>query len=147
MILGYGWSSQGNRSIKFFCLVVLSIATIGCGSSGPATGEVTGKVTIDGQPIEGASIEFIPADGRPSTGVTDASGAYELMFTNDAKGALLGSHQVRITTARAGDGGEGVGPTLEARDELLPAKYHDESELTAEVVAGKNTFDFDLQTK
>jgi len=131
------------------CLLVAAcFVTVGCGGSNlPPTGTVTGTVAVDGQPIEGASVEFIPTSGRPSVGLTDATGKYELLITNDEKGALVGSHKVRITTLINPVTSEGDGPTVEGRKEMLPAKYHDESELTAEVAGGSNTIDFDLTTK
>jgi len=129
-------------------LAALGIVTMGCGNSGlPPLGTVHGTVTVAGQPIEGAAIEFTPANGRPSVGETDAAGNYNLMFTYDADGALVGKHTVRITTARAGVMSEGDGPSVEAREEMLPAKYNEASELTVDVVAGDNTFDFDLEGK
>ncbi|QDS86547.1 hypothetical protein EC9_07130 [Rosistilla ulvae] len=129
-------------------LAMLTLATFGCGPSGlPPLGTVHGTVTIDGQPVEGASIEFTPENGRPSVGETDADGNYNMMFTYDADGALVGEHTVRITTARQGVISEGDGPSIEARPERLPAKYNEASELTVDVVAGDNTFDFDLEGK
>ncbi|QDV67504.1 hypothetical protein Poly24_12040 [Rosistilla carotiformis] len=129
-------------------LAMLILATFGCGPSGlPPLGTVHGTVTIDGQPVEGASIEFIPENGRPSVGETDTSGNYNMMFTYDADGALVGKHTVRITTAREGVVSEGDGPSIEARPELLPAKYNEASELQVDVAAGDNTFDFDLEGK
>lgn len=129
-------------------LAMLVPVTLGCGPSGlPPLGTVHGTVTIDGQPVEGASIEFTPESGRPSVGETDASGNYHMMFTYDADGALVGKHTVRITTARQGVVSEGEGPSIEARPELLPVKYNEASELTADVAAGDNTIDFDLEGK
>ncbi|MEZ6088624.1 MAG: hypothetical protein R3C05_11470 [Pirellulaceae bacterium] len=92
-------------------------------------------------------MEFIPDSGRPSIGVTDASGEYSLQFTNDASGALLGAHKVRITTARDGFSSEGDAPSVEARKELLPPNYHDNTQLKAEVASGDNTVNFELQSK
>src|SRR5437868_4602721 len=57
-------------------LLVAALAVAGCG--GAKTGEVTGTVTVDGQPPPtGSSITFIPADGRsPSAGATIEAGKY-----------------------------------------------------------------------
>lgn len=129
-------------------LAMLGLVSMGCGNSGlPPVGTVHGTVTVDGQPIDGANVEFTPDSGRPSVGFTDASGNYSMQFTYDADGALVGKHTVRITTARAAVISEGDEPSVEARAELLPAKYHEASELTADVASGDNTIDFDLQTK
>ncbi|MCG6156417.1 carboxypeptidase-like regulatory domain-containing protein [Rubinisphaera margarita] len=108
---------------------------------------VSGTVTLDGQPLEGATVTFIPAEGRSSTGVTDASGNYTLKYSADRDGAVPGQHQVTITTERALSGGEGDQPLVEAREELLPPKYHSETELTADVSSGSDTENFDLKTE
>jgi hypothetical protein len=109
----------------------------GCGSA-QGLQRVTGKVTLDGKPLEGAAVEFQPTaqGGSPSYGVTDAGGAFKLMFTIDKEGAMLGDHTVRISKT------EGAKAT-----ETLPAKYNMKSTLTATVTAGSNTFDFPLSSE
>ncbi len=120
---------------------------VGCGESNSVPlGQVQGTITVDGQPLDGAEITFEPANGRPSVGMTDDAGHYFLEYTMEKRGAVLGSHVVRIRGARNASGGEGDGPQVAARKENLPAKYHTASELTAEVNKGKNVIDFDLVT-
>lgn len=55
----------------------------GCsGGGGPPSGTVTGKVTIDGQPVTGGSIRFHPTatdtKSKPSGGVIGADGSYSV---------------------------------------------------------------------
>ncbi|WP_238388836.1 carboxypeptidase-like regulatory domain-containing protein [Roseimaritima ulvae] len=107
---------------------------------------MSGTVTVDGSPIEGAVVTFQPTGGRPSVGTTDASGQYTLRYSASIDGALIGAHKVVITTERATSGGEGSEPLVEGRKEILPAKYNEATELTAQVEAGSNTIDFDLQS-
>lgn len=57
-------------------------------------------------------------------------------------GALIGSHHVEIRTG--GEGYDKDGNFFETK-ERLPAKYHAETKLTAEVVAGPNEINFDLK--
>lgn len=132
-----------------FCLplcVVSIFSLAGCGGADlPELGEVTGTVTLNGQPVEGALVEFIPDSGRPSSGVTDAEGVYTLTYTAEASGAVTGTHTVNITTARAQQGGEGDEPLVEARPETIPQAYNDETTLSVEVEAGSNTHDFVLE--
>jgi hypothetical protein len=61
---------------------------------------------------------------------------YELAFLRDIAGANLGIHTVRITTATEDHRGK----------ELLPARYHRHTELTASVVSGDNKLDFPLRS-
>ncbi len=121
---------------------VLMIGLSGCGSDGLVG--VTGTVTLDGEPLENAFVEFTPQveGGSMSYGRTDSNGKYDMMFSLNAKGAMPGKNIVRITTADVGD--EGAANTKER----VPAIYNEESELTADVVDGKsNSFDFDLKTE
>lgn len=108
-------------------------------------GTVTGEITLNGEPLTDATVEFLPLEGRPSSGQTDEAGRYSLSYNDTVKGAVIGSHLVRITTARERSGGEGDQPLIEARPEIVPAKYNDQSELSAEVKRGANTFNFQLE--
>jgi len=131
-----------------FCGAAMFLALgllAGCGGQdGPPRGTVSGKVTLDGQPLAGATVTFYPEGGRPSVGITDESGNYELAYTADKSGAAVGKHTVRITTAQIS--GEGVSP--DKMKEKLPAKYNDQSELTVEVASGSNqNVNFDLTSK
>ncbi|AMV20785.1 hypothetical protein [Planctomyces sp. SH-PL14] len=126
--------------------VVVAGMAAGCGSAGPEIVPVSGIIKLDGQPLDQATILFVPEKGRTAVGLTDASGTYRLQFTEDRWGALPGAHKVMITTERAQSGGEGS-PVVPGRKELLPKKYHAATELTAEVAADKKSIDFDLTSK
>jgi hypothetical protein len=124
-------------------LLVLSCLTLpGCGSGGKLA-TVRGKVTLNGQPLQGALVEFQPTDpgGSPSSGMTDADGRYELMYTFDKSGAAPGEHVASIRTGgtRVDDSGREV----ECR-ECVPTKYNSQTELRRTVEPGRNVLDFDL---
>jgi hypothetical protein len=107
---------------------------------------VTGRVTLDGQPLENAFVEFVPSGetGSTSSGRTNAAGEYELMSTRDTSGAYLGPHRVRITTRE-------VTVDQQQREvwlpEKVPARYNSQTELKRDVQSGENRFDFDLQSE
>ena len=85
--------------IGLVCMVAL-VVSVGCsGATGPKTEPVSGAVTLDGQPLAGATVVFSPSggEGKAASGVTDASGNYKLTTTNAGDGAVLGSYQVAIT--------------------------------------------------
>lgn len=84
---------------------LLLIISAGCGSSGPALYNVSGTVTYEGKPVEGASILFTPQQGRPSMGATDASGKYTIS-TNGKPGVGAGTYTVTITKQGGASGGE-----------------------------------------
>ncbi len=121
----------------------------GCGPSGPEVGKVSGVVTLDGKPLPEAFVFFRHADGgRISEALSDESGKYTLNFSSDASGAMVGPNTVRISTfveAVREDSGAIVKGTN--KKELVPKRYNKESELTAEVKSGSNTFSFDLKSK
>ncbi|HWL10819.1 MAG TPA: hypothetical protein VNQ76_20595 [Planctomicrobium sp.] len=81
---------------------------------------------------------FQPESGRPSRGETDRSGRYQLNYTRESRGALPGLHTVNIRTRLEDDSGNIV------VEEFLPARYHEKTELSASVDAGKNVIDFNL---
>lgn len=83
-------------------IVVVNAVTalcVGCGgTTGPELAEVYGKVSLDGQPLAKVSLQFIPdgESGSPSYGVTNAEGEYELLFSAERSGAMVGRYQVEI---------------------------------------------------
>lgn len=124
----------------------LVVAAVGCGgkpSDQPDLGTVSGIVTLDGNPLADVVVTFDPkGGGRASVGKTDAAGRYELTFSAGARGAVIGTHSVSITTPS-----EAPSPTGGAAKDPIPAKYNRATTLTHEVQAGSNTINFDLTTK
>ena len=72
------------------------VATTGCDSGGPAIAKVTGKVTLKGAPIKGATVQFHPEKGPMAVGMTDDQGNFTLT-TNGRPGAPLGMNNVAIS--------------------------------------------------
>ena len=108
----------------------------GCGTDGPALGTVSGTVSLDGEPLEGATVIFQPEVGKASFGKSDQEGHYDLRYSKDRKGAVVGHHVVEIRLA---------GDTTPV--EPLPARYNTESELTADIKKGENQKDFPLHSE
>jgi hypothetical protein len=124
--------------------IVACVLLSGCGSSGPELATVSGTVKLDGSPLADASVQFVPASGRPSFGSTDASGYYELRFTETKEGAVPGEHTVRVTTHRRADSESGT----KGQAERIPAKYSgSKSELKKKVEPGSNTIDIEISSK
>ena len=127
----------------------------GCGpqSDLPDLGTVTGVVTMDGEPLAGVSVKFVPVGGRTSSATTDGSGRYELTYTREVKGAEVGEHTVYITSQGSEGGGNpneetgGGGGAVEVFTGTIPEKYNEKTELKATVTAGSNTCDFPLESK
>jgi hypothetical protein len=121
-------------------VLLLGIAILpGCGKGDrPPLGTVHGRITLDGKPLSGARIGFVPKEaGRESSGITDAEGNYELKYLRDAMGAKVGGHKVSISTAH----------DRARTTETVPAKYNVNSTLEKQVAAGDNVIDFELTTR
>ena len=140
-----------NRLLHLVGLTVVLALYGGCGGMKEYTGEkrypLSGKVTVNGQPMESGVISFLPQEkeGRVSGGPIK-SGAYSV---TEAMGPNAGKYRVEIhwnkpTGRRVKDAyGEEI---MDEDKEGLPAKYHSKSELTVEVQVKQNTFDFELKT-
>ena len=103
--------------------VLFSLA--GCARSD--VGIVTGIVTVDGQPVKNGMIAFFAEDGlAPTTGAQITDGHYRA--------------EVRPGRCR-------VEIRLQKAPKPLPVKYHDESELSLDVMPGENEQNYDLSTK
>ena len=118
--------------------LALSVILAGCGQGDrPPLGMVSGVISIDGTPAPNVQILFSQARVRSSSGVTNEAGEYEMKYSKDVMGAVVGVHEVRIEYVRREEG---------KQRKQLPARYNRQSDLTREVERGSNTFDFDLET-
>lgn len=130
-LLRFGWR----------CVVVASL--VGCSTRSadqPEIAPVSGTVTLDGRPLGNARVVFQSDAGAIAFAKTSADGTYELTYIRSAKGAGLGRNVVRISTPTDGP----VGPKWK---DPIPAAYNTASTLEAEVVKGRNVFDFALESK
>jgi hypothetical protein len=147
--------SRALRVVAYLTLPVL-FAVAGCGRGDyPEMARVSGVVTYKGKPVPNMMVNFMPPDGRPSWGKTDASGWYELIYDEDYKGAKTGRHKVYITPpATTIDGGTSKASKkaiAEAakltQDELLDlrSKYGAEEVTKYEVVVKKDPEVIDIK--
>src|SRR5690606_28395514 len=98
---------------------------------------VSGAVTVDGEPLRWGTITFLPEEGDnlPVAWSMVSRGRYAIPVE---RGAVQGLHRVVIRTM-----GDVVPHPTIADAAIIRA----ETKLTAHVVKGENTFDFDLKTK
>ncbi len=130
------------------CLLLLP-SFVGCNKNPLGRLAVSGRITLDGKPLDKGTIEFRPQAGGASVG----SGG---VITNGAfaiptlQGLPPGKYDVRIFSGRPDDSPlpEGVPPGVNRPwIERIPARYNVQTTLVAEVSAsGSNTFNFDLKT-
>lgn len=77
---------------------LLALAACGCGGrNGPVA--VQGVVLLDGKPVAGATVSFLPAGatGLPATGLTDGQGVFRLTTSGKGDGALPGDYRAVVT--------------------------------------------------
>ena len=90
------------KSFLSICGVLCSVLCVcGCGGDGrPSLVPVTGKVTLNGEPIDGAMVGFQPQDiegyNRPSTATTDAQGSFTVGTYGTDDGIPEGSYRVTV---------------------------------------------------
>ena len=129
--------ASSGRYLWILFMPALALGSIGCsGGDRPELGRVQGTVTLDGKPLSGAVVMFLPESGRPAVANTDSAGKYDLIYTHGVNGAKVGPNTVRVVWP---DDGPAPVP--------IPAKYNDESQLKKDVKAGSNTFDLKLDSK
>lgn len=126
------------------------LAMVGCGGGSGGKLEVSGKVTLEGQPLKDGSIMFVPLDkeGTQGAGAID-SGNYKIPSKHGLK---PGKYLVQITSGdgvtRADGGGneEAGGPggsTNIVSVDRVPEDWNVSSKQQVEVKSsGKNVFDF-----
>lgn len=141
-------------SPRFCSMILVTAALIGCaGDSGtgsakrPACTKVSGIVTLNGDPVEGASVMLHPAaKGSPAMGITDFGGRFVLETFEKADGVVPGEYKITVRKMEAGtapaapkegepQGGDGPKPTEPTN--LLPVKYLEPEGSGLSVTVGK----------
>ena len=142
---------------KFLTLgIVVGVSTCfaGCGGApddAPETVAAKGTVTVDGKPMPGLSVAFIPASGKLATGETDDQGNFTLTTNQPGDGAVVGSYSVAVNhiPEEVSEAMPGMDGYKKPEPPPFARKYTDAqtSGLTATVDAdpSKNDFKFDLQ--
>ena len=88
--------------------LMFSLAALGFSGCGEKPVPVNGIVTLDGKPVEGATVTFGTDDGKRSYGgFTDASGAFSLSG-GGVLGALPGTYKVTVTKSKKIEGSDGM---------------------------------------
>jgi hypothetical protein len=137
------WKCLSRRWETGIGLALVVVLAVGC--SPAEYGHVTGKVMLDGKPVESAEIRFAPESGRAAWDRTEADGSYELNYTPGVRGAKTGTNTVTITTATEPTVDD-QGRTVPGQPELFPAEYSTAPTHKVEVVPGENVFDFDVKS-
>jgi hypothetical protein len=142
---------------------VAALLCLGCGGSGPGLVPISGKVTLNGVPLEGATVVFVPdpsnREGLTSTSVSDAEGGYEAS-TEGRSGLVPGKYKVIVTKSPddpslkippefADDPymARTLVPPSKASRSGQPAEPRIQGQFDKEVTAAEDHLDFDLKSK
>jgi hypothetical protein len=94
-------------------LVLWGVA--GCsGSDGLNRQPVTGSVTLDGAPLDGGTIRFMPASNEATTETSTAISGGKYTFGKDS-GPVPGNYKVSISAVND--------PNIQAKQGMVPGEY------------------------
>ena len=104
------YRQKRRRRLAIGVLTALAACTAGCGAKNIAP--VSGRVTLDGNPVSDLAVTFMPVaegtetPGGPSGATTDENGCFTLRMggTHNRDGAVVGKHKVRLFTPPSPDG-------------------------------------------
>lgn len=126
------------RPVVLGCALLAAAA--GCGGAGGVP--VTGTVTLDGTPLDGAEVTFIPTaqPGVQGSAVTQAGGRFEAATAQGRHGLPPGAYKVTVTKVILPPGHDpNVAFDPATVKNAVPAAYTsaETTPLTATVEAGK----------
>jgi hypothetical protein len=130
-------------------LPLVAVVALAAGCSGQRVVPVSGRVTLNGQPLANVHVSFQPISsgsnhdaGSGSYAITDNDGRYTLKLVHgDTAGAVVGKHRVEITPRNTDDDADRRGKGAVTG---VPARYNRNSELTFDVTGGTDKADFPL---
>ena len=125
--------------ISTIILALPAFLSMGCGNTQVA--DVTGRITLDGQPLANAVVVFQPVptgleiNSEPgSDATTDADGVFHLKVRRTGQdGAVVGQHRVMISAFANMKPEKGGG--LERRN-VIQSRYNEKTTLIFDVPAG-----------
>ena len=120
---------------------VLAVPAVGC-RRGPAKAVITGRVTLNDEPVPQGAISLYPLDRLPSAGAVINAGSYRME-------AFPGSYRIEITGSKVvGQKKNDIpdGPMVDILESIVPAEYNSASKLVQEVKLDTKTLDFKLVT-
>ncbi len=92
-----GWFVQkSHRSALWFAIACCLFCSCSKATNTVKVHRVSGVLTVKGVPAPSFLIHFTPEKGRPSTGASDAKGAFEMRLERDRAGVVPSQHKVWI---------------------------------------------------
>lgn len=118
--------------------LLLLLLVVGC-SKGKPMGDVRGKVTLNGEPLAQGAVRFVAVNGdTPTSGGLISNGEFQVEVPVAKQRVEISSNSVDKEKT----------PPNATADQIvmksLPAKYNSHSELTIDVVSGRNDVEYKL---
>jgi len=133
--------------------VFVGLVCVGCtGTKVPDLAVVHGKVTLDREPLAGATVTFARQDGagRSASAVTTELGEYRLQYLPGYSGAMPGEYDVTIRKTVVTETGKKDRMGFPEQDirEVVPGFYTSgDGRLTASVSESNEPINFELVSK
>ena len=163
---GAGMPMLWRRGSAALAVAMLLAVVSGCGYRRPPLVKAEARVTLDGEPVAGATVMLVPAGGgRPVSGVTDEGGRLTFSTYGSRDGVPTGRYtavvsklvltkkaarRMEASRSATASGDDVAEPMIETRDEdyenLLPGRYAgiDTSDLTVTVDRGTRAIELPL---
>lgn len=123
-------------------LAVLFVFTL-AGCSGSSLGTLNGTVTWNGEPLKEGTVNFIPTDGTSSTASAPIKdGRFTVQLPPSKMKLQFSAPKPTGKKKKMYDTPDS--PEIEIVDELLPAKYTTDSQITVTIKGGTQDEKFDL---
>lgn len=151
-------------SLTIVCSLLGLVLQAGCNKNTFGVIDITGTVTVAGEPVEGISVNLSPVDGaspeqRAASGVTKADGTVRFISPGAKQAGVMPGDYVltfykEVWLTEDGEDASKI-PYDPTKPEpkthpvpLIPAKYNDrsKSEFKISVVDKNSTFNFDLES-
>jgi hypothetical protein len=81
-------------------LILLSLLAAGCGDGRPQRVPVSGRVFIDGKPLEIGFVQVAPVGNRPACGTLGPGGRFTLATFDTKDGCVIGKHRVAVISKK-----------------------------------------------
>lgn len=125
--------------------------------------EISGTLSLDGEPLPRAAIYFYRPDETYSYGITDAAGRYVAMLNSEKSGVIPGEARIEISTVNSpipggltNDHETGDGEPFErdpdhpnrekGRGERIPDCYNSKSQLKINITSSDPDLGFNLNS-
>lgn len=133
-----------------YVLLGCSLLLVGCGRSGHNRTEVTGLVTLDGQPLPGGlTIKFTPQESEMpvASGWTNPDSTYVVYAEPGKIGLNPGTYAISVEVPYADEPGPYSGPPELANIQIPPTFQTGKSKVTFTVPGDGSAFDIEMKSK